>query len=140
MQEELENQTEATESAQTAEGSGETTETTAVETPAAEQGSTEEVVASEGTDSEGIEGEYKSHRKIRTGVVLSNKMDKSIIVQVTRRVRHPIYKKYFFKSKKFMAHDEQNECRIGDTVRIVETRPLSAHKRWNLEKIVERAK
>ena len=86
------------------------------------------------------EGEYKPHRKVRTGLVVSNKMDKSILVRVTRRVRHPLYKKYFFKSKNFMAHDENNECNEGDTVRIVETRPLSARKRWRLEEIVERAK
>lgn len=80
------------------------------------------------------------HRKTRTGVVVSNKMDKSIVVSVTRRVRHPLYKKYFYKSKKFMVHDENNECHIGDTVRIIETRPMSARKRWRLDAIVERAK
>lgn len=80
------------------------------------------------------------HRKTRTGVVVSDKMNKSIVVRVTRHVRHPLYKKYFFKSKKFMVHDENNECNIGDTVRIVETRPLSARKRWRLDTIVERAK
>ncbi len=57
-----------------------------------------------------------------------------------RRVRHPLYKKYFNKTKKYMAHDENNECQVGDTVRIIETRPLSAHKRWRLDEIVEKAK
>ncbi|HVZ40259.1 MAG TPA: 30S ribosomal protein S17 [Candidatus Kapabacteria bacterium] len=81
-----------------------------------------------------------SRRKTRTGLVVSNKMNKSIVVAVVRRVRHPLYKKYFNKTKKYMAHDEANECKVGDTVRIVETRPLSAHKRWRLDEIVVRAK
>ena len=80
------------------------------------------------------------HRKSRVGLVVSDKMDKSITVLVRRRVQHPLYKKYFFKSKKYMAHDEQNDCNIGDRVRIVETRPLSARKRWNLVEVLERAK
>ena len=103
---------------------------------------------SEGTASGNAEQEASAaegaekvpHRKIRVGVVVSNKMEKSITVKVERRVRHGLYKKYFNKSKKFMAHDENNECGIGDTVRIVETRPLSARKRWRLEAIVEKAK
>ncbi len=86
------------------------------------------------------EGERVPHRKIRTGLVVSDKMDKSIVVLVTRRVKHPLYKKYYFKSKKYMAHDELNDCGMGDTVRIAETRPMSARKRWTLESIVERAK
>lgn len=79
-------------------------------------------------------------RKTRIGTVVSNKMEKSIVVTVVRRVRHPLYKKYFNRTKKYMAHDENNECGVGDTVRIVETRPLSAHKRWALEQIVEKAR
>jgi len=79
-------------------------------------------------------------RKVRTGLVVSNKMSKSIVVAIVRRVRHPLYKKYFNKTKKYMAHDENNECQVGDTVRIIETRPLSAHKRWRLDEIVEKAK
>lgn len=79
-------------------------------------------------------------RKVRTGLVVSNKMDKSIVVTVVRRVRHPLYKKYFNKTKKYMVHDENNECSIGDTVRIVETRPLSARKRWRLDVVVEKVK
>jgi len=80
------------------------------------------------------------HRKIRTGVVVSDKMQKSIVVAVTRRVRHPLYKKYFNVTSKFMAHDEESLAHTGDTVRIVETRPLSARKRWRLDAIVEKAK
>ena len=79
-------------------------------------------------------------RKQRIGVVVSNKMDKSITITVERRLRHPIYGKFVKKSNKFMAHDENNECNIGDTVRIMETRPLSKNKRWRLVEIVERAK
>ncbi|MCB0553492.1 MAG: 30S ribosomal protein S17 [Phaeodactylibacter sp.] len=79
-------------------------------------------------------------RKQRVGLVTSNKMDKTIAVSVERRLRHPIYGKYVKKSKKFIAHDENNECNIGDTVRIMETRPLSKLKRWRLVEIVERAK
>lgn len=82
----------------------------------------------------------KSRRKIRVGTVVSNKMQKSIVVAVVRRVRHPLYKKYFNKTKKYMAHDETNDCKVGDTVRIIETRPLSARKRWAVDTIVERAK
>jgi len=79
-------------------------------------------------------------RKERIGVIVSNKMDKSIVVQVTRNVKHPIYGKFVKKSSKFIAHDEQNQCNIGDTVRIMETRPLSKNKCWRLVEIVERAK
>ncbi|NET32807.1 MAG: 30S ribosomal protein S17 [Cyanothece sp. SIO1E1] len=79
-------------------------------------------------------------RKTRTGVVTSNKMDKTIAVSVERRLQHPIYGKFVKKSKKFIAHDEQNECQIGDRVRIMETRPLSKRKRWRLVEILERAK
>jgi small subunit ribosomal protein S17 len=79
-------------------------------------------------------------RKERTGVIVSNKMDKSIVVQVTRNVKHPIYGKFVKKSTKFIAHDEENTCNIGDTVRIMETRPLSKNKCWRLVEIIERAK
>lgn len=79
-------------------------------------------------------------RKERTGIIVSNKMDKSIVVVVTRNVKHPIYGKFVKKSSKFIAHDEKNECNIGDTVRIMETRPLSKNKCWRLVEIVERAK
>jgi small subunit ribosomal protein S17 len=79
-------------------------------------------------------------RKERIGVVVSNKMDKSISVKIERRVKHPIYGKFVKMSNKFMAHDEKNDCNIGDTVRIMETRPLSKSKRWRLVEILERAK
>ncbi len=79
-------------------------------------------------------------RKERTGVVVSNKMDKSIVVLVERKVKHPKYGKFVKKSTKFMAHDEKNECNIGDTVKIMETRPLSKNKCWRLVEIIERAK
>ncbi len=79
-------------------------------------------------------------RKERTGTVVSNKMDKSITIRVDRKVKHPVYGKFQRKSTKFMAHDEKNECGIGDTVTIMETRPLSKLKRWRLLEIVEKAK
>ena len=79
-------------------------------------------------------------RKQRVGVVTSNKMDKSITITVERRVKHPIYGKFVKKSKKFMAHDEKNECAEGDTVKIMETRPLSKLKNWRLVEILEKAK
>lgn len=79
-------------------------------------------------------------RKTRVGLVVSNKMDKTITVAVERQVAHPIYKKYFKKTTTFMAHDESNQCGIGDTVKIAETRPLSKNKRWRLVEIVEKAK
>ncbi|GGK60283.1 30S ribosomal protein S17 [Rufibacter glacialis] len=84
--------------------------------------------------------ETRNLRKEKTGRVVSNKMDKSITVIVESKVKHPIYGKFVSKSKKFMAHDEKNECGIGDTVRIMETRPLSKNKCWRLIEIVERAK
>jgi len=79
-------------------------------------------------------------RKERTGVVTSNKMDKSVVVTVERKVKHPKYGKFVKKTTKFVAHDEKNECNQGDTVRIMETRPLSKNKCWRLVEIVERAK
>jgi small subunit ribosomal protein S17 len=79
-------------------------------------------------------------RKTRVGVVVSNKMDKSIVVSVERRVKHPAYGKFMKKTTKFVAHDERNECLEGDTVKIMETRPLSKLKRWRLVEIIERAK
>lgn len=79
-------------------------------------------------------------RKERIGVVVSDKMDKSIVVLVQRKVKHPIYGKFIKKSTKFMAHDEKNESHIGDTVRIMETRPLSKNKCWRLVEIIEKAK
>ena len=79
-------------------------------------------------------------RKQRVGVVTSTKMDKTITVLIERKIKHPIYGKFIKKSKKFTAHDENNECNEGDTVKIMETRPLSKKKRWRLVEILERAK
>lgn len=84
--------------------------------------------------------EKRNLRKERTGLVVSNKMDKSIVVQIERRYKHPIYGKFVKKTNKFLAHDEANDCNIGDTVRIMETRPLSKNKNWRLVEIIERAK
>lgn len=79
-------------------------------------------------------------RKERIGQVVSNKMQKTITVSVQRKMKHPIYGKFIAKSKKFTVHDENNDCGIGDTVKIMETRPLSKNKRWRLIEILERAK
>ena len=79
-------------------------------------------------------------RKERIGVVASNKMDKSIVVSIERRVKHPLYGKFVKKTSRFVAHDEKNTCNEGDTVRIMETRPLSKSKNWRLVEIIERAK
>lgn len=87
-----------------------------------------------------MEMETRKLRKERIGVVVSNKMDKSIVVQVERREKHPIYGKFVKKNSKFSAHDEKNECTIGDTVLIAETRPLSKTKCWRLVEIIEKAK
>lgn len=84
--------------------------------------------------------ETRNLRKERTGIVVSNKMEKSIVVAVKRKVKHPIYGKFVNKTTKLMAHDENNECSEGDTVRIMETRPLSKNKRWRLVEIVEKVK
>lgn len=82
---------------------------------------------------------YKGRRKVRVGVVVSDKMDKTVVVAVMRSYRHPLYKKTIRRTKKYMAHDEHNQCRVGDRVEIVETRPLSRHKRWRVRQILERA-
>ena len=84
--------------------------------------------------------EKRNLRKERIGLVVSNKMEKSIVVIVNRRVKHPIYGKFINKSSKFMAHDEKNDCNIGDTVKIMEIRHLSKRKSWRLVEIIERAK
>lgn len=83
--------------------------------------------------------ESRKERKVRTGVVVNNKMDKTVVVEVSRTVIHPVYKKFVRRRKRFMAHDEENRCRIGDEVMIVETRPLSRHKRWRVRKVVKEA-
>lgn len=79
-------------------------------------------------------------RKTRVGLVVSDKMDKTVVVEITRSVKHPLYKRYVQRSERFKAHDENNECNIGDTVRIMETRPLSKDKNWRVERIIEKAK
>jgi len=84
--------------------------------------------------------EARNLRKTRIGVVTSNKMAKTITVAVERKVKHPIYGKFVNKTSRFKAHDEKNEAGIGDTVRIMETRPLSKNKRWRLVEIIEKAK
>jgi len=84
--------------------------------------------------------EKRNLRKERIGVVTSNKMDKSIVVSEVKRVKHPMYGKFVLRTKKYVAHDEKNDCNIGDTVRIRETRPLSKTKCWRLVEIIERAK
>ncbi|MEN7546532.1 30S ribosomal protein S17 [Rapidithrix thailandica] len=82
----------------------------------------------------------RNFRKERVGIVVSNKMQSSIVVLVERKVKHPIYGKFMKKTTKFMAHDAENACNVGDQVRIMETRPLSKNKRWRLVEILERAK
>ena len=82
----------------------------------------------------------RSLRKERTGLVVSNKMDKTIVVRIERKVKHPKYGKFVKKATKFSAHDEKNDCNIGDKVRIMETRPISKDKCWRLVEIIERAK
>ena len=82
----------------------------------------------------------RSSRKVREGVVVSDKMDKTIVVAVRDKVLHPLYKKTINKTKKFKAHDEKNECGVGDTVEIMETRPLSKDKCWRLSRIIEKAR
>ena len=84
--------------------------------------------------------ETRNIRKERTGIVVSNKMEKSIVVAVKRKVKHPVYGKFVNKTTKFTAHDDENTCNIGDTVKIMETRPLSKNKNWRLVQIIERAK
>lgn len=84
--------------------------------------------------------ENRNLRKERIGIVSSNKMEKSIVVSEVKRVKHPMYGKFVLKTKKYVAHDEQNDCNEGDTVKIMETRPMSKSKRWRLVEILERAK
>ena len=84
--------------------------------------------------------EERGFRKTRTGVVVSDKMDKTVVVAIKTKVRHPLYGKMVNRTRKFKAHDELNECGIGDTVKIMETRPLSKDKRWRGVEIIEKAK
>ncbi|MDH4121254.1 MAG: 30S ribosomal protein S17 [Deltaproteobacteria bacterium] len=82
--------------------------------------------------------EARGHRKVRQGTVVSNKMDKSIVVRVLRTYKHPIYQKVMKRTKNYMAHDEQNACKEGDVVRIMECRPLSRSKRWRVVEVISR--
>ncbi len=84
--------------------------------------------------------EQRSRRKLRVGVVVSDAMDKTVLVRIDRKMRHPLYKKTVARSSKLAAHDENNEAHVGDTVRVMETRPLSKTKHWRIVEIVERAK
>ena len=84
--------------------------------------------------------EERNLRKTRVGVIVSDKMDKTVVVAIKERVKHPLYGKIINRTKTFKAHDEQNECGIGDTVRVAETRPLSKEKRWRVVEIIEKAK
>ena len=82
----------------------------------------------------------RNNRKSQTGVVVSDKMDKTVVVEVSSHVRHPLYKKYIKRTVRLKAHDEKNGCGIGDTVRVMETRPLSKEKHWRVVSIIEKAK
>ena len=82
----------------------------------------------------------RSLRKERIGIISSNKMDKSVIVSEVKKVKHPVYGKFVLKTKKYVAHDENNDCNEGDTVKIMETRPISKTKKWRIVEIIERAK
>tara|TARA_B100000989_G_scaffold236617_1_gene183499 strand:- start:1583 stop:1840 length:258 start_codon:yes stop_codon:yes gene_type:complete len=84
--------------------------------------------------------ETRNLRKERVGLVVSNKMEKSIVVSEVKRVKHPMYGKFVLKTKKYVVHDEKNDCNVGDTVRIMETRPISRSKCWRMVEIIERAK
>jgi small subunit ribosomal protein S17 len=85
-----------------------------------------------------MEEKARGNAKTLTGVVVSDKMDKTVVVQVERLVKHPVYKKYVRRRNRFAAHDETNECKVGDTVLIMQSRPLSRHKRWRVSKVLVR--
>jgi small subunit ribosomal protein S17 len=99
-----------------------------------------ENIPSETTENPKESSVTRGRRKVRVGKVTSTKMNKTITVQIERRLKHPIYKKYFKKTNKFMVHDEKNTAAEGDIVKIIETRPLSSKKRWRLVEIVEKVK
>jgi small subunit ribosomal protein S17 len=82
----------------------------------------------------------RNSRKTKVGLVVKNKMEKSIVIAIERKVAHPLYKKYFKKTTKLMAHDDKNECGIGDVVKVMETRPISKNKKWRVIEILEKAK
>jgi small subunit ribosomal protein S17 len=113
------------------------------ELPAVTPDETAEVVAPEPAPSARDvrpPADARGRRKVRVGVVVSDKMDKTVLVRIDRRVRHPLYKKTIARSNKLAAHDETNDAHVGDTVKVMETRPLSRSKRWRVVEIVERAK
>lgn len=125
----------------------EETPTTAIETVAEAAGevvgtveAAVETVVNYFAPEEEAEDTGRNERKTRIGLVASNKMDKTISVVIERRLKHPIYGKYVKRSKKLIAHDENNECQIGDLVKIMETRPMSRRKRWRLVTVLEKAK
>ena len=102
---------------------------------------TEETTTADGGTADGDAGTHsRGYRKTRRGYVVSDKMDKTVVVAVEDRVKHPLYGKVMRRTSKVKAHDENNECGVGDSVRIMETRPLSAAKRWRVVEIVEKAK
>ena len=113
------------------------TEATPAEPASAERTSATRAAA---TPSSAEASSDRTRRKVRTGVVVSEKMDKTVLVRIDRKVRHPLYKKTLSRSNKLAAHDENNDARVGDTVRVMETRPISKTKRWRIVEIVERAK
>lgn len=96
--------------------------------------------AAQGAPSAGEQAAKRGARKVRTGLVVSDKMQKTVVVQIDRRVPHPVYGKMVTRSKRLKAHDEENSAKLGDTVRIMETRPLSKDKRWRVVEIIERAR
>jgi small subunit ribosomal protein S17 len=101
--------------------------------------STEPEATSQGTAAS-AQGPARGRRKVRIGVVVSDKMDRTVVVRIDRQMRHPLYKKIVRRSSKLAAHDERNDAHVGDTVRVMETRPISKNKRWRVIEIVERAK
>lgn len=98
-----------------------------------------ELITSEGNAAEGAHNAKRGQPEVQEGVVVSNKMTSTVVVQVTTFKEHAAYKKYVKRSKKYMAHDEQQQCNIGDKVEIVACKPMSRHKRWRVRKIVEKA-
>jgi small subunit ribosomal protein S17 len=106
----------------------------------AETNNTQTTAAAAATPATKVAEAAHANRKVRTGLVVSDKMQKTVVVQIDRRVPHPVYGKMVTRSKRLKAHDEENTCKTGDTVRIVETRPLSKDKRWRVVEIVERAR
>jgi small subunit ribosomal protein S17 len=92
------------------------------------------------TDGQASEASARARRKVRTGVVVSDKMEKTVVVRIDSAVRHPLYAKTVRRTSKLFAHDEANDAHVGDTVRVMETRPLSGTKRWRVVEVVERAK